>query len=1580
LDKKFLAILLTLFMLIQPFISLTDLSTTDRLNATGRSTEPDMMVVEITTTLGGAFENAGTNYLSTATHQISVNITNQGLTSAESRLRVLYKSAPGAVATEVNAGGTAVELDPFEFQTLVFSYAVSITGPGQSFSATLESATGEVDNSNNFATLDFDVENIESGEFLGVDIPNQSFPPPRLAPGPTSYEAVVRNSGNIPVTADFEVTFTSLADGTVIQHSATSTVINPGTLEYPSTAEILGITFDSSSMTGNWELTSTVTFSGIGSVVEDLGSRIVVFSQYRAEIIAAPDQSVVPGSSTMLTFLITNTGDLVDTYSISVEDTQGWASAAIPPVVNLNPGASGATAIIVSVPADEQRSNATRIFVNLTALSDGYQLSANNLVMAGHLLLASVTPSISLAVVPVQPGNMTPIPFSIKNVGNSPGSFNLTCGFGGPVEGWEIELLSQKTSVLSPGENESAILQIYPPALSNPLNPAHQLTQGTQLVVWVQATASGGGVPVTGQADIEVQPVIAVDPAIDSLEYILSEGESRYGETIQAIDFGIEMRHNLIDDPEDTSGATLSVGNLAFTPADGTGGALESTRWNASITPDSHAAPLVDANGEPVFSALSVLQPSSDGLGPLAGILEVPVTAQISDTTGIVVDTSPVTRTVRYVIPKFHSVVIDELDLQNVNPGEATTFNLSISNKGNGLANYSLLVDSSDGWIVTLSKSSLEISPEMYDWPTLSGVHSENFTMTVTAPLGTLENTVENIVITVLDSDTGDNLLVHQSPVTVGKQVSAILTPSVVNVNVSYLGDVITLLKVNNTGNTLSEFDINTTVQNGDPIDITILGSEQFILKSGRTQDLRFQVTALEGASYDTTYEIGVEITSGEDISLNGTIIVQVQQWHNLDVTLPEIEVTPGENESISYWASNFGNLIENVNVGVYLETGWNVTLEPLSHQIPIDASHAGSFVIQVPPISEENMLYNGEEFTLWFSLKNSSTGEELYNSTNIVKVRPFFALEVKEWKEEILFLPGDEKEITAVLKNSGNTDIVVNVSAKLENSQWQITQPPQSAFTLSLGQEVLVSMAVRASGDNYYWREVGVLELNVTPVDLDVVGSGEHSANLIVERILDSNHSVFGQATTIEIPWSHVPSEQEFQASNYPASPNYILELLSSERFLNLSNLQLDNESHYDWTFTLADSDDGAVALMKNVKIDLKPRSKNTQTPALQIIVNASSVEGVLPGDGYNLTLKLTHPTDETSTIIKVIISLDNFADPFVKSISFQEGLSAIGEGESGQIVSVIRNGGTATTPYLEVELNCNDRVQLLSESSKIKQISEMPQSTETTLTWDVNVLRLEWWQTSEKVDCIVSLISTGAEGNNVENDLLAMDASVVSWSPVTQFVSVGIVMGLFILTALLLQLGRDREKLRQLSAYSGAALLGMVFHLSEWIFLGPILLVLVVIWLIYNAYSASDELQIIHADYQRARLGQTTLFTEHFRRLKKSRQQLTFIFTLPLLGFLMTILGFPPLLSADILNILSLILIVGITAIMISAVLKYIDKLYGQVYSRLTLVQARLRSIERSLGDPARLLNEIANIDLEAVVEQAEGGDSDV
>ena len=235
-------------------------------------------------------------------------------------------------------------------------------------------------------------------------------------------------------------------------------------------------------------------------------------------------------------------------------------------------------------------------------------------------------------------------------------------------------------------------------------------------------------------------------------------------------------------------------------------------------------------------------------------------------------------------------------------------------------------------------------------------------------------------------------------------------------------------------------------------------------------------------------------------------------------------------------------------------------------------------------------------------------------------------------------------------------------MSAELETDQWRIIQSPQSAFTLALGEEVTVSMSVESIINDNYQGETGILNLIVSPVDLEVVGAGSHSVNLVHERILDSEFQIFGQAMTIEIPWSHVPSQEEYQTVSYPSTPNYEVTLLSSERSLpfDVEELNLDNPYDYNWTFTLLGAESGAVALMQGQNIALESRERFVNAP-LQIVVNASNVDGVLPGDGYNLTLELRHPTDNTITIVNVEIGLANFANPFVKSIKFQEDCTSI-------------------------------------------------------------------------------------------------------------------------------------------------------------------------------------------------------------------------------------------------------------------------------------------------------------------------------
>ena len=58
--KKSIAVIFTLFILLQPlFIPVDELGSRDVNEVEGRSTAPDMMVVEITTILGGGVRDSG---------------------------------------------------------------------------------------------------------------------------------------------------------------------------------------------------------------------------------------------------------------------------------------------------------------------------------------------------------------------------------------------------------------------------------------------------------------------------------------------------------------------------------------------------------------------------------------------------------------------------------------------------------------------------------------------------------------------------------------------------------------------------------------------------------------------------------------------------------------------------------------------------------------------------------------------------------------------------------------------------------------------------------------------------------------------------------------------------------------------------------------------------------------------------------------------------------------------------------------------------------------------------------------------------------------------------------------------------------------------------------------------------------------------------------------------------------------------------------------------------------------------------------------------------------------------------------
>lgn len=131
-----------------------------------------------------------------------------------------------------------------------------------------------------------------------------------------------------------------------------------------------------------------------------------------------------------------------------------------------------------------------------------------------------------------------------------------------------------------------------------------------------------------------------------------------------------------------------------------------------------------------------------------------------------------------------------------------------------------------------------------------------------------------------------------------------------------------------------------------------------------------------------------------------------------------------------------------------------------------------------------------------------------------------------------------------------------------------------------------------------------------------------------------------------------------------------------------------------------------------------------------------------------------------------------------------------------------------------------------------------------------------------------------------------------------------------------------------------------------------------------------------MIHEDYQRARKGISTVYSDHFAALTDSRRQLTIILALPVLGMLAIVLGLPPQLDANQENLVVMAAYFFAIVLGVWYLLKRSDKLYGNLYGRMTDAEVKAIRLERDLNDPARLLNDLAEdgLDFTAMLGPAE------
>ena len=371
------------------------------------------------------------------------------------------------------------------------------------------------------------------------------------------------------------------------------------------------------------------------------------------------------------------------------------------------------------------------------------------------------------------------------------------------------------------------------------------------------------------------------------------------------------------------------------------------------------------------------------------------------------------------------------------------------------------------------------------------------------------------------------------------------------------------------------------------------------------------------------------------------------------------------------------------------------------------------------------------------------------------------------------------------------------------------------------------------------------------------------------------------------------------------------------------------------------------------------KRQAWDTSAP-LQISVNAPERGKILSGDGWDLTFRLYHPTENNnySTYDEETFSfqLDVFADPLVESLE----VITIEEGEEFDLLLTVTNAGTATALGVDVALVCPTST-ILSGPLAEPMIGVLGPGESVLLNWRIQPDSIDWWEQSEASDCTATVDAFYMDKNVVGNDVRTIEMNIESSSPgvSTSFIALIIC---FLTSIILLRLTGQNEKFRLMAVYAGVLGFGFSFHVLDVPFWGVGVLVATALWIWRMSWSSAEEFKLIHEDYQRARRGVSTLYTDHFDALKDSRRQLSVILAVPVLGFIAVILGLPPQLYTDQNNMVSLLVYITVVMLGVWFIILRADRAYGNLYGRLTDVEVKATRIERDLGDPARLFNELA------------------
>ena len=383
----------------------------------------------------------------------------------------------------------------------------------------------------------------------------------------------------------------------------------------------------------------------------------------------------------------------------------------------------------------------------------------------------------------------------------------------------------------------------------------------------------------------------------------------------------------------------------------------------------------------------------------------------------------------------------------------------------------------------------------------------------------------------------------------------------------------------------------------------------------------------------------------------------------------------------------------------------------------------------------------------------------------------------------------------------------------------------------------------------------------------------------------------------------------------------------------------------------------------------DLDPGGNHGGTIIIQVLI--PDKKSLAPGDGWDIYLQIRNPEEETntqfSTDLVVKLRMTESTDPLIQSVSFRgEGI----EGESTWIDVKVINAGNAMMPsQVLVSLDCPDTPYATIRNQDMNmEVPSLEAGSNHTASWEVTLNPIPWFSASETLDCTARIVipseviqQGGVFGNVLANDVSEESLEIGSWStPSVEFAGIelpsaalaALVILFFALSLLRQGLDDDQNRL-----HASAYIASMAFGTLSLSGISTILTIACACASIFSAgfvaWLSSSELQAIHDDRKKSKIGTRALIEDHDEAQANTRKELRAIISCAPYAFMPFVLISPSLaIDLGITSIASVLGYMLLSPILVHLILRFLDKSYDTLYSDLADIELRAIRIKKILG----------------------------